>query len=120
MPSNALILFGAHWCAPCTGELHDLAEISAAVAALRPAGHPPQIVLAWIDRPLHIAAAEPRAIVVLAPTVAQTLAESPLATARGLPFTVATDARGKICALHRGPLRADMIAGLWARCTAEL
>jgi hypothetical protein len=115
LPTSALILFGAHWCAPCAQELHTLPAIVDAVTAL-PHGQPPQTVLGWIDRPPPVMPALQARVVVLTPAHAQNLAEPLLASAHGLPFSVMTDAHGHVCALHRGPLHPDMIAALWMAC----
>jgi thiol-disulfide isomerase/thioredoxin len=113
-PAPALILFGAHWCAPCTAELHNLAPIMAALAAL-PA--PPRLVLAWIDRPAPLAL-DHAAVVRPVPALAAAWAEPFYARAHGLPFAVLIDDRGKACAVHAGPLAPADVAALWAACHA--
>ena len=129
LPAHALILFGAHWCAPCTAELRDLDSILALLALLPQAPDQTgrhQIALAWIDRPLSGAMvtrvlertrAENRPHVDLPPpALAAAWAEPLMASAHGLPFAAMTDARGKVCALHQGVLRAADIADLSAAC----
>jgi len=125
-PGNALILFGAHWCAPCTAELRDLDAIMHRLAMVQ--GTQPQLVLAWIDRPvppamvtrLLDAGGEARGgaphVVILPPATASSWAEPHLAKAHGLPFAVMTDAHGAVCALHQGAVRAETIDDLWATC----
>lgn len=129
LPAHALILFGAHWCAPCTAELRDLDSMLARLALLAQAPDQTgrqQIALAWIDRPLSGAtvtrvlerkSVENRPLVVLPPpALAAAWAEPLMASAHGLPFAAMTDARGKVCALHQGVLRAADIADLSAAC----
>jgi len=125
-PGNALILFGAHWCAPCTAELRDLGAIMHRLAMVQ--GTQPQLVLAWIDRPVPPAlvtrvldaGGEARGgtphVVILPPAAASSWAEPHFAKAHGLPFAVMTDAYGAVCALHQGAVRAETIDDLWATC----
>jgi hypothetical protein len=113
-PAAALILFGAHWCAPCTTELRNLAPLAAALTALPV---PPRLVLAWIDRPAALPQGH-AAVIQPAPGVAAVWAEPFYARAHGLPFAVLTDDRGKACAVHAGPLSPSDVAALWAACHA--
>lgn len=125
-PGNALILFGAHWCAPCTAELRDLGAIMHRLAMVQ--GAQPQLVLAWIDRPVPLsmvtrvldAGGEARVgaprVVILSPATASSWAEPHMAKAHGLPFAVMTDAHGTVCALHPGAVRVETIDDLWASC----
>jgi len=122
-PPNALILFGAHWCAPCTGELRDLGTIFVRLGLLT--GDPkPQLVLAWIDRPVApstvaralATAHDPPRVVIAAPAAASAWAEAQMAAAHGLPFAAMTDRTGTICAVRAGAVQAATIADLWANC----
>ena len=131
MPSHALILFGARWCAPCSAELHDLGAILLQLNRLTgDANSPPpaQLVLAWIDRPVASSVvtravdtmtptrmAPPRVLLPL-PFTASAWAEPRMTTAHGLPFAVMTDAAGRVCALHKGALQPVMITALWDQC----
>lgn len=108
LPSRALVLFGAQWCAPCRAELAQLVPIGDAL------GGEHRIVLAWLDRAPVIASA-PRATTVT-PAQATAMAEPLLAQAHGLPFAVMTDDAGAVCALVRGPVHPADIAALRTRC----
>ncbi len=117
-PANALILFGARWCAPCTVELRGIAQLDAALADL-PAPARPRLVLAWIDQPAAPPArfAQMRSRVMLAPPLwAAAWAEAHYATAHGLPFAVLEDSAGRACAIHPGPLTGPDVAQMWAQC----
>lgn len=125
LPRDAVVLFGAHWCAPCTGELRDLDSLLARLAqAPQDAGR--ALVLAWIDRPASGAAVmralarqggtvQPR-VALPPPALASAWAGPLLPAAHGLPFAVMTDALGKVCALHQGVTRAADIAEMTAAC----
>lgn len=116
MPANALILFGAHWCAPCAVELRSVDALAAALLGLAPAdaGPAPRLVLAWIDRAPPVGAA--RSVAIAPPSVATAWEEQHIAAAHGLPFAAMTDARGNVCALHKGPLEPTMAPALWSKC----
>jgi len=86
-----IVLFGAHWCAPCRAELQALPALAAAAA-------PVPIVLAWIDRPPRTAFSQ-----VPAPA-ARALAKRIAGDGYGLPFAALLDADGTPCAIRRGPL----------------
>ena len=119
MPANALILFGARWCAPCTAELRSVDALTASTIRLAPAdtGPAPRLVLAWIDRPPPVTAA--RSVAIALPSVAAAWEEEHIAAAHGLPFAVMTDARGNACALQKGPLEPAMVPTLWSKCHPE-
>lgn len=125
-PANALILFGAHWCAPCTAELRNLDQILARLVLLQASS--PQLVLAWIDRPVspttvsRALGARPDSrqavphVVIPTPATAVAWAEPHMDRAHGLPFAVLTDAHGTVCALHQGAVQAETIGAMWTAC----
>lgn len=116
VPANALVLFGAHWCAPCHHELTTLPAIVAAAGA----ASADRVVLAWIDRPVPLAETPgPVRVMTVAPAIANAWAQAHLGMARGLPFAVLTDAAGRACGLHKGPLAAADIAALRAQCAGS-
>ena len=124
-PANALILFGAHWCAPCGAELRDLGTVLARLSNLDPTA---QLVLAWIDRPVAVSTVNraldiphewhpaPPRVIIPTPAAALGWAEPHLARARGYPFAALTDSHGTVCALHQGALQSATLAELWAAC----
>jgi hypothetical protein len=110
LPPNTLLLLVAPWCAPCWSELARLDGLAAAAAPLN------LRVLAMEDGP------RARAMVAdlpaprrwaPAPTDRNVVRAALWARTPGLPFTVATDARGRICAERGGgldPARARALA----------
>jgi thiol-disulfide isomerase/thioredoxin len=112
-PPRAVIMPVASWCAPCRGELARLDEIAAAAGgrAIR--------ILAIDD-----SAATVRMLrlvdpaLVWRPDVAERvrLRAALLARTAGLPYAVATDVRGAVCAEENGALDAARTAALTHRC----
>ncbi len=112
-PPRTIIMLVAAWCAPCRGELARLDEIAAA------AGGRPIEVLAIDD-----SAATQRMLRLVDPArvwrpdVAERarLRAALLARTAGLPYAVATDAHGVICADTDGGLDAARTIALVRRC----
>lgn len=114
-PPDTVLLLVAPWCAPCHAEL---ARLDTIVAAAHPAAV--RVVAVEDD-------ARARAMVrgVAAnhrwtppdPDAPRYRADL-LARAAGLPFSVATDAGGRICAGVAGGLNPARVAALLARCRA--
>lgn len=108
--ARRLVLFGAHWCAPCTIELRDLPAIA---AAAKPEEN---VVLAWIDAPPSVPASLAGKVEALRPDHAQRLAERVLGEGYGLPSAAMLDAEGRACAVWRAPLRDADVQVLRGRC----
>jgi hypothetical protein len=111
-PANALLLFGARWCAPCGAELRGLAPLAAALATQPGA---PRLVLAWIDRPAPLPHDHPP-VILPSPAWAAVWAEPHFAAAHGLPFAVLTDGQGRTCAMHAGPLAPADLPAMAVAC----
>lgn len=115
LPSNSVLLLVAPWCAPCWSELGRIDALASAAAPLTVR------VLAMED------GARARAMTADLPPGRQWL-PAPDARARvraglwamtpGLPFSVATDRAGKICADHGGGLTDAQARILAKRCGA--
>lgn len=115
-PADTVLLLVAPWCAPCHAEL---ARLDAIAAAARPLA---VRVLAVEDNP--------RARAMLArvpewqrwsppePDARRTRADA-LGRAGGLPFSLVTDAAGRVCAGQGGGLDAARTAALVAKCRAR-
>jgi len=107
---DAIVLFGAHWCAPCRGEYRNLPALIAAAA-------PDRLVIAWIDRSIGPPAGVlPGEIAVLGVEDAQTLAGRIGGEGYGLPFSAMFDSAGRVCSVWRKPLGAADIKALKAAC----
>lgn len=107
-PRDALILFGADWCAPCLVEMRQIDALVAAAA-------PRRLFVAWLDQPRRL----PRTATVprIPPhQAAELFAAIPGGGGRGLPTSVMTDATGTPCALRTAPLAPQDIAMLIRRC----
>jgi hypothetical protein len=101
LPPNTLLLLVAPWCAPCWSELARLEELAAAAAPMDAR------VLSMEDGPRARAMiAELPARRRWAPAANERDAVRATLWARtpGLPFSVATDGRGRICAERGGGL----------------
>ena len=116
LPPNTLLLLVAPWCAPCWSELARLNELAAAAAPMNVR------VLAMEDGPRTRAMiadlpAERR----WAPAVNNREAVRAALWARtpGLPFSVATDRRGRICAERGGGLDLPRARALVRSCVVE-
>lgn len=112
--AGVIMLFGAHWCAPCMAEYQALPALATAAA-------PDRIVLAWIDRPIVRPPGAP-AIVAdirsLPAEDARRLAQNLAGDGYGLPFSVMFDGAARACAIWRRALHADDLAALRAQCAA--
>jgi hypothetical protein len=106
--ADAIVMFGAHWCAPCTGEVRRLPELAAAAA-------PDRIVMAWIDHPITPSPAT-TGVASLPPDVARRLAQNLLGDGYGLPISVMFDPHGAACAIRRSPLSPEEIAKMRLQC----
>jgi thiol-disulfide isomerase/thioredoxin len=107
--AGLLVMFGAHWCAPCMIEYRNLPAIAAATA-------PDRVALAWTDRPISLQPSTAANVVSLPADEARRLAQSIAGPGYGLPFSVQYDRNGEVCAVWRKPLDARDIAALRARC----
>lgn len=114
-PPDTLLLLVAPWCAPCHGEL---ARLDAIVAAARPLTVQ---VVAIEDNPrarAMVGGVAPRRRWTPPEDDARRYRADLMARAAGLPFSVATDAAGHVCAGVGGGLNDARIAALLARCRA--
>lgn len=101
-----LVLFGAHWCAPCMVEYGRLASLVAAAA-------PDHVELAWIDRPIQRPSNLP-SVSILAPENARRLAYELAGEGYGLPFAALLEESGQHCMLHRGAIAPEHITAMRA------
>jgi len=113
LPSDTVLLLVAPWCAPCYGEL-------ARIEALSVAARPRALQVMLMDD-----GARARAMVRRVPPALRwepepaTLREARAMVAErsaGLPYSVATDDTGRICAEQHGGLDPDRVRSLGARC----
>ena len=112
-PPRTLVLFVADWCAPCHGEVAWLDEIAQAAPGWR-------IGVADGDSPrrpgrLVRAVATERRWVPDATTTAR-LRRELFPDMAGLPYSVAFDGAGRVCAESRRPLDAARVAAMLATC----
>jgi len=109
--ADKIVMFGAHWCAPCMVESRRLPELTAAAA-------PDRILLAWIDHPI---APLPTAmdLASLAPDVARRLARNLEGDGYGLPFSVMFDSHGEACSVRRSPLSPEDIVRMRLQCATS-
>ena len=108
--ADQLVLFGAHWCAPCRGE-------AAVLPALVRAAAPARVVIAWIDRPFSLPAGlPPDRVAVLPPAAAEALAGRVGGPGYGVPFTASIDGNGHVCQVRQKPLKPEDVAALLAAC----
>jgi hypothetical protein len=111
-PANALIVFGANWCAPCLQELRELPALAAAVV-------PAQIIIAWRDgAPRKVWPSWPANAEVRGPAEADRWAGGADLSA-GLPYAVLLDGQGKHCVVWNGRVTPERIARLKARCPSD-
>jgi len=112
-PSDTVLLLVAPWCAPCYGEL-------ARVETLAAAARPRSLKVMSIDE-----GPRARAMVRRVPATlrwepdARTLHEARAVVAErsaGLPYSIATDGAGRICADQHGGLEVERMRGLAGRC----
>lgn len=112
-PANALILFGANWCAPCLEELRSLHLWGAVVA-------PAQVLLAWTDgSPPRLWSQWPGNARLLPPGEARPLLVRIGGRTAGLPYVAMLDAKGKLCADLRGKLSAERLSAMRQKCGAS-
>lgn len=111
-PRSRVVLFGANGCVPCRVELRRLDELKAAA-------HPRGLMLAWIEG-APPAEARRQDVPSLPPAGAKRLFEALAGQSTGLPTAVMTDEAGRPCALHRGPLRPEMLPAMNRSCRASL
>ena len=105
-----IVLFGAHWCAPCQAEYRSLPDLVAASA-------PDKIVLAWVDRPVQRPSMVSKyGVEELATKDAQALGLRLGGEGYGLPFTAVMDGDGRLCALWRKPLHPEDVMRLISSC----
>jgi hypothetical protein len=110
--ADAVIMFGANWCAPCLEELRNLPELAAATA-------PGRLLLAWRDgSPRPLWPAWPANVDIKPSAEIERLVGSKDLPA-GLPYAVVLDSKGERCAVLNGKLTRDRIARLRARCSID-
>ena len=112
-PRDSVLLLVAPWCAPCHAEL---ARLDAIAAAARPRAvrvfmvdDGPRAAAMWRRVPdayrwAPLAGEERR------------YRSDALARTAGLPFSMATDARGQVCAMRGGGMDAARVATLVKAC----
>jgi len=116
LPPDTLLLLVAPWCAPCWGELARLDGLVAAAAPLEVR------VLSMEDgsraRAMVASLPEMRR---WTPAISEREAVRAALWARtpGLPFSVATDRRGKICAEQGGGLDGPRVRALVQTCVVQ-
>ena len=115
-PADTVLLLVAPWCAPCYGEL-------ARIETLAVAARPRSLRVMLMDE-------GPRARAMVRRVPAALQWEPDLATMReargvvaersaGLPYSIATDGAGRICADQHGGLDVERMRGLAARCVGR-
>lgn len=110
LPADAVVLFGANWCAPCLDELRTLPALAQAAAPMR-------IVLAWTDgAPVRLWREWPANAEQLPVADAVRTIERLGGQTAGLPYAVLVDGQGRRCADRRGGVTPERIAALKARC----
>ncbi len=110
LPANALLLFGANWCAPCLEELRNLPALARAAA-------PSRIILAWTDgAPPRLWREWPANADVTPIADALQAMQRFGGSSAGLPYAVLLDGKGKPCAELRGKLTPDRLETLKAQC----
>ena len=112
-PRNALVLFVAPWCAPCYGELARLDDIAAAA-------RPRQVRVLLVEEGARASAMvrtveASRRWALPAREMRRVRADVWLRTG-GLPYSVATDDEGRICAEQKGGLDPARTRQLVERC----
>lgn len=112
-PANAIVLFVASWCAPCHAELRALPEIAAAAAPMRVFVAPVDNMRATARMMARVPADRQWR---MPPAVATAAMRRLAGGAPGLPTSVAVDPAGKVCAVVRKPLSAEVAAVVRGRC----
>lgn len=107
-PPRTLVLFVASWCAPCRAELRQFDAIAAAAAPLEVRVAP----LDWTRGTAAMLRTVPAAHVWRSARVAEAFAQH----SGGLPFSLMTDAEGRICATHDRALDPAAVRAMRRRC----
>lgn len=111
--SEAIVLFGARWCAPCMQEWQNLPELARAAA-------PRLILLAWVDRPIAVPVGSPSGplpnVQALDLSQARQLADQFGGTGYGLPMAQILRNGRPICPVWRKPLSAGNLGAMLASC----
>lgn len=112
-PPETVLLFVAAWCAPCHGELAHLAEI-------RDGARPYRVLVVPFDdsrATMAMLQGVPATARLLPDRKAQRRMAAMVATeSPGLPFSVAIDGQGHVCATQAEALTASTARALVARC----
>lgn len=109
--ARRIVLFGAHWCAPCMVEYRDL-------SALVSAAEPDRLVLAWVDEPVPVPGQLAGRVDAVSAREARGLADRLLGEGYGLPSAVVLDPAGRACAVWKAPLHGSEVRALRDRCAA--
>lgn len=113
-PSNAVLMLVAPWCAPCYGELARIEEIAAAAK-------PKSVRVLMIDdgpaARAMVRGIDPSRIWGLSTQRMRPVRQALLARTPGLPYSVATDGDGLVCATYGGGLNAVTTRALVERCS---
>ena len=113
LPPDTLLLLVAPWCAPCWGELAQIDTLAKAALPLT------LRVLAMEDGPRSRAMTAdlpPHRQWIPSPADRAVVRRSIWANTPGLPFSVATDAKGRICARHGGGLTETRARSMITQC----
>lgn len=114
VPRSTVLLFWASWCAPCRAEVGD-------IAALRQAAEPMDVLVVPIE--------PGRTDRTLLPGLSSDQIHEPAGgglnlmlrltggAAAALPVSVALDAEGRVCGVHRTRLTQAVVAGWRRRCS---
>lgn len=112
-PTESVVLFVAAWCGPCHAEIDRLDEIEAVA-------RPRQVRVVAYDDDRRTEAMLRRAgtkrVWRPAPGVAQRIRSDVERRTSGLPFSLATDSRGRVCGETRRGLTARATQALIAGC----
>lgn len=112
-PENALVLFVAPWCTPCYGELARLDDIA---AAARPRQVRVLLVEDGVRGRAMIRNLEPSHRWEPPASEMRRIRANMWRRTAGLPYSVATDERGRICAEQKGGLDPARTRQLVERC----
>ncbi len=108
-PKESILLMVASWCAPCHAELRRLGEISGAAApwSVRVVPHDDD----WATMAMMEGVPKGQRLMADRATIEQWTGQT-----RGLPFSVAVDADGKVCGRVRGGLDGAKARALILAC----
>ena len=113
IPKPSIVMFWAAWCAPCRAEISAWPELQRAAGSL-------PIHIVTLDTPIERSHALLKALPVERVHHGQSSSLSMLAAwsdrASGLPFAVALDAQGRICASQNGGLTVVRVAAMRRSC----